>query len=357
MRTRHDRARAFLETALALTLGAGGGALLWSAGVPLAWLLGAMFATAAATLAGLPVAVPPTLRSGVIAALGMLIGAGFQRERFDAIWLWLPSATLLAPYVVLVGASSFWYLRRIARIPPHTAFFAAAPGGLSEMVLLSHREGADMRTVALVHAMRVLTIVAVSPLLVSALGAHVPPRMAPPRILLSELVVMVLAGLAGALTARRLRMPAPDLLGPMLVSAGLHLSEWMTTSVPAPVVAFAQLTIGASIGSRFRGLPLSRILRHLGAGLVLTMLMLAVTGLFAAVLHLWTGLPMIALVLAYVPGGVVEMGTIALALGVDPAFVTTHHLLRITLVVLLAPTLFPLWRRYQTRAKHEDTPG
>ena len=49
------------------------------------------------------------------------------------------------------------------------------------------------------------------------------------------------------------------------------------------------------------------------------------------------GLPIAALVLAFAPGGLAEMSLIALALGVDPAFVSSHHVVRIFLVVVLAP--------------------
>ncbi len=41
--------------------------------------------------------------------------------------------------------------------------------------------------------------------------------------------------------------------------------------------------------------------------------------------------------------GGAEMTLIALALGVDPAFVSTHHVVRIFLVVVLAPMAFRLF--------------
>ncbi len=39
------------------------------------------------------------------------------------------------------------------------------------------------------------------------------------------------------------------------------------------------------------------------------------------------------------------MSLIGLALGVDVAFVATHHLIRIFLVILLAPAAVRQWRR------------
>lgn len=355
---RHADPAAVRGLVAALGCGTAGGLLFAWLAIPLGWLLGAMFASAAAAFGRLGPSVPGPVRSTVIGILGVLIGGGFERERLETALLWLPSAGLLLVYVPLVGAVSLWYLRRFARLGPYTAFFAATPGGLSEMVLLSDRAGADMRSVALVHATRVLTIVALAPFFVEAAGGA--PRAAPPEGVPDpgELVVLALAGLAGAVVARRLTLPAPDLLGPLLTSAGLHLSGWVTAEVPRPVVIFAQIAIGAAIGSRFRGLDPAHALRQLLGGLGLTATMFALTAVFATVLHLVTGLPLVALVLAYVPGGVVEMGAVALALGIDPAFVATHHLLRIALVVFLAPLLFPLWRRFvERRRESERRPG
>jgi hypothetical protein len=45
-------------------------------------------------------------------------------------------------------------------------------------------------------------------------------------------------------------------------------------------------------------------------------------------------------VLAFSPGGLAEMSLIALALGVETAFVATHHVARIGMIVIVAPLLF-----------------
>jgi len=49
-------------------------------------------------------------------------------------------------------------------------------------------------------------------------------------------------------------------------------------------------------------------------------------------------------VLAYAPGGLAEMSLIALALHADVAFVSSHHVVRILLIVTLAPLTFRLLR-------------
>jgi hypothetical protein len=58
-----------------------------------------------------------------------------------------------------------------------------------------------------------------------------------------------------------------------------------------------------------------------------------------------TGLPVVALMLAFAPGGLAEMSLIAIAIGADAAFVATHHVVRIFLIVVLAPLAFRFVKR------------
>ncbi len=324
--------------ALALVAAGAGGLLFSGIGVPLGWLLGAMFATTLASLRGLPVAMPRVVRTPVLTVLGVLIGAAFSPERISQIPHWLGSVALLGLYVPATAWVSFVYLRRFIGLARKDAYFAAMPGGLSQMILMAEEAGADMRTVALVHTVRVLTIVSVLPLLVLTTGGAGAVTSSPQSDP-AGLLVSLLVGAAGAAVAGRLRLPASALFGALLASGFLHGAGLVEGTVPPFLIAAAQLLLGAFVGCGFHAMPPRRVLRYLLAGFLLTFLMFAVTFLFAGAAHLLTGLPFLSLLLAYVPGGVGEMGVVALALQIDPAFVATHHLVRIVLVVTAAPLL------------------
>ena len=107
-------------------------------------------------------------------------------------------------------------------------------------------------------------------------------------------------------------------------------------------LAVAQLVIGSAVGARFAGVPLAMIRTALLLGAGATVLMLTITLAFAAVLHGLTDHALLLLLLAFIPGGFAEMSLIALALGVDAAFVVTHHSVRVFLVVLIALPAFLL---------------
>ena len=338
-------ARAPIATALGL--GVLGGAGFTVLGLPLPWLLGALAATTAASLLGLELRVPEGLRRPMIAVLGAMLGTTFTPDRLDGALGWLPTLGALPIYVVLVGCVIFAYLRRFSAIDPTSAFFAATPGGLSEMIALSDQLGGDQRFVSLVHGARLLFIVATIPFL-AWLSGHAPPA----RTLSLSLSVdapglAVLAALAGLgyLLARRLRVPAATFVGPLLGSAVGHLAGWIEIAPPYLLMALAQLVIGSSVGARFSGTPVYLIGQTLVLGAGATLIMLLITLVFGGALNFLTGYALILLLLAFIPGGFTEMSLIALAMGVDPAFVVTHHSVRVFLVVLIALPAFAWLKR------------
>ena len=327
--------------ALALLLGLIGGAAFVAMGLPLPWLLGAMLTTTAASMAGLRPAVPGVLRSPMIAVLGVLLGSGFSMELMAGAYAWLPTIASLPLYVVIVGGAGFVYLRLVTGLDPRTAYFAATPGGLGEIVAMSERNGGDVRRIALLHSVRILLIVLVVPFLVDHIGGtpidRAPTDQESAAVDPLELLLLLGCAAAGYGMAARLKLPAAALLGPMVLSAAARMSGLVEHPPPDAVIALAQLVIGAGIGARFSAFTLAEVLRTMLAGLGLVMVMFVTTVAYGYGLHLVTGTPPLLLFLALAPGGAPEMSLVALALGIEPAFVATHHIIRIALVVALVP--------------------
>ena len=334
-------------TLVALGLGALGGAAFAALGLPLPWLLGALAATTAASLGGLELRVPELLRRPMIAVLGAMLGTTFTPERLDGALSWLASLAALPAYVVLVGGLIFLYLRRCSEFDPTSAFFAATPGGLSEMIALSDQLGGDQRRVSLVHGARLLCIVSTIPFIAGLFGYEPPDRPGglDPHFDPLGLAILVALGAGGYVLARRLRLPAATFVGPLLGSAAAHLAGWIEVDPPYLLMAIAQLVLGSAVGARFSGTPMALIGRTLLLGAGATVIMLLITLAFGAALHALTGHPLPLLLLAFIPGGFTEMSLIALAMGVDPAFVVTHHSVRVFLVVLIALPAFAWLKR------------
>lgn len=334
---------------LALGLGTLGGAAANALGLPLAWMIGAMLATAPAVIAGAPMTVPKQLRGGMVMILGVMLGSAFRPEILNHLQEWAISLSGLLFYVVIATAIVVWALTRIQRYDPVTAFFAGTPGGFNEMILAGARYGGDERVIALSHSLRVMLVVFSVPFGVGLLGDY--DAVDRPAIGggFSDLALidagLLLFCIIGAPIAKRLKVPAHQLVGPMIVSAAIHLMGLTEGYPPALLVGAAQIVVGSFIGCRFAGTD-PRTLGPIAVGAVLvTCILMVLTVIFASVLAVVTGLPMVELLLAYAPGGLAEMSLVGLALGADAAFVSTHHIVRIMLVIIIAPPVFVLLSR------------
>jgi membrane AbrB-like protein len=164
-----------------------------------------------------------------------------------------------------------------------------------------------------------------------------------------DALVMLGSALVGAALARLARFPAWMLTGPMMASAGLHLAGLTAFRPPAELVVLAQVVTGASIGCRFRGLSWAQMAAMARPALGATAIMLVLSAGGAAMLAAGSDLPFGVLLLAFVPGGIAEMCLVALALGQDVAFVSTHHVVRVVMVIMLAPLIFKMFERREMR--------
>lgn len=72
-----------LPTLLDLAIGSAGGVVAHGLNLPLAWMIGAMVATTAAAVLGLPLAFSRRLRTGMITILGVMLGSAFVPALLD----------------------------------------------------------------------------------------------------------------------------------------------------------------------------------------------------------------------------------------------------------------------------------
>ncbi len=334
----------------ALVLGVVGGAVFAALQLPLPWMLGAMLFTSTAAVAGARIAVPSGLRSIMVVILGIMLGSAFDPGILDSIGRWATSLAGLAAYILSCIALGIAYLRLIARYDAKTAFFTATPGGFNEMVLMGGEMGADERTIAMSHSARVMLVVFTVPILFQIFAGLDPTARAALDSVEASLApldwALLTACIIGAPIARLLKLPAAMLIGPMVLSAGLHLAGTTDAKPPFVLVAAAQVIVGSSVGGRFAGVGAREIARSALVAFGMTALLLGMTVAFAVLINRITGIGVRDLILAYSPGGLAEMSLVALALGGDAAFVSTHHIVRIVLIVVFAPLLYGLFRRF-----------
>lgn len=338
---------------LDLAIGTLGGGVAYALDLPLAWMIGAMVATSAAAVLGLPLAFSRPLRTGMITVLGVMLGSAFVPALLDQMARWSFSLAALAVYAAVTTAATMVYFRGVARYDPITAYFCAVPGGLNEMTILGTALGGNEQAISLTHGARILFTVLTIPVGFRFLeGYDAAARAAAGQAFGSvgaqDIAILAVCAVVGYFVAQRLKLPAASILGPMALSAAAHLTGLTAAKPPAELVAAAQVVAGSAIGARFAGTAAITLARLAVHALSATVIMIVLAIGFAAGLNAGFGLPLPDLVLALAPGGLAEMSLVALALHADAAFVSTHHVARIAMVVAAAPALHRLlpvrWR-------------
>ena len=331
--------------AAGLALGTLGGLAFYALSLPLPWMLGALFATMVASVAGAPVLGPTRLRQVIVAIIGVLLGSRFTPAVIDQMGEALVTLSILTVYLAAVALVVVPWYRFVGRQDWVTAYFAGMPGGLTEMIEMGEARGANVPAIVLAHSLRIVVTIALMAFLFRVVLEHdvgSSVRVGGPPLGPVDAGLLAGSAILGAILGLRLRLPAPTFLGPLILSAAVHLTGLTESAPPGLLVIAAQVVLGTILGCRFQGIPTAMLWRAGLLTLGATVLTLALAALAGFAMRYWAGVEVDQALLALAPGGLTEMGLMALAIHADVAFVALHHVVRILIVIVLAPVLVRL---------------
>lgn len=325
-----------------------GGALFLALHLPLPLLLGPMLACLIAALLGAPLMGASGFGTFMRTFLGVAVGAAITPEVLGQIPDIAASLAFVPLFILAIALVGYPLFRRGFGFDHATAWYAAMPGGLQDMLVFGEEAGGDVRALSLIHATRVLVIVTVAPLIMQlfwGVDLSQPPGTSIRATDPIEIAIMVAAGLIGWKGAERLGLFGASILGPMILTAALSLSGVIAHRPPAEIIQAAQFFIGVAVGVKYVGITARELRIDVTAGLIYALFLALISLIFIElILHLGLA-PALDAFLAYLPGGQAEMVIIAIIAGADLAYVVSHHLLRMIIVITLAPLVSKLLER------------
>ncbi|GAA2562927.1 AbrB family transcriptional regulator [Pseudonocardia hydrocarbonoxydans] len=315
-------------------------------GVPSPALFAGLLVAAGLALAGrAPGDVPAGATGAAQAVIGVVIGLLARPGTLGAVaQSWLPVLLIaVGTLAVSMGAGLLMGVRRDVTLL--TGMLALTAGGASGLVAVARELGGDERLVAVVQYLRVGIVTATMPV-VAALafeatvtggaGPGAGPG-APWYVDLGFLAVCVAAGLG---IARVTRVPAGGLLGPMAVALALGLAgATFGAAPPALVVEIAYAVIGWQAGVRFTRAALRTVLGALPLATALIAAVIVACAGLGLLLSSLTGVTPLEGYLATTPGGVYAVLATAISAGGDVTFVVAVQVIRVVLMLLVAPLL------------------
>jgi membrane AbrB-like protein len=250
------------------------------------------------------------------------------------------SLALVPPFILAIGLVGYPFFRRVCKFDPATSYYGAMPGGLQDMLVFGQEAGGNVRHLSLIHATRVLLVVSALPfVLTTILGMDLDQPIGAPAAQLPphELLLMVAIAGFGWWGAKRVGLFGATILGPMILATFASLTGLIHSRPPAEAILAAQFFIGLSVGVKYVGVTWAELRRVVVAAIGYTLLIGMVALAFAEVAYFLNLAPQAEALLAFSPGGQGEMTVLAIVAGADIAYVVTHHLTRIVVVILGAP--------------------
>ncbi|GAB41328.1 MULTISPECIES: AbrB family transcriptional regulator [Gordonia] len=289
---------------------------------------------------------PPTVpRAAMLAAqgtVGVYIGTMADPTTISGLGsAWLPVLVVgLGTLALSVAGGALLGLHR--EVDALTGSLALVAGGASGLVALTRDLGGDERVVAVVQYVRVALVTSTIPLVASLVFHASSSNVVVARPTWTEqaagVALLAICTGVGIPLGKLIHLPAAGLLGPMALATAAELTGIAgDAAVPSVLLAIAYAVIGWQAGLGFTLPRLRAIGRILPAAVVLILAIGVGCALLGVLLSWWTGESMFDCYLATTPGGIYAVLAAATAAGSNVAFVVAAQILRVLLMLFVAP--------------------
>ena len=285
--------------------------------IPLAWFLGPMLITSIVTLTGFKTKMPKLVLSTVLIFLGLYIGSYIDKSLFSQIHQWFWTSLIMLVYIVLSVLLVSKYLQKFSGYEKKTSIFSAAPGALGPLLILAEDEKSDLSHVATAHLIRLIIIITVFPLIVNSFYNNENTTLAEVVVGKQDIIhlfLLLILSIILIIFLDKLKIPAALLAGTLIASGFLQITEIASYKLPANIIDFCLLILGASVGCRFADKTFNEIARNTLHSFVATFLLVILGVLAAFVAGLIIDKNFFTLLLSYCPGGIYEVAVIAIFL-------------------------------------------
>ncbi|MBP2191181.1 AbrB family transcriptional regulator [Nocardia goodfellowii] len=312
----------------------------------------------------LPAPLPGEVSVGAQAMLGVLMGSYLEVSLLSTIGLALLPVLGITAATLVVSVLVAWVFARAAKVELPTATLGLLAGGSAAVVACAHELDADPRRVAFMQYLRVALVALSAPAVAAllddedriasitasagdvVLGAGVTNPDLPEWMIVGRgdqvagLSIAVMLCFIGIRLGKRLGLPSPALIGPMLITAALTAVG--ISHGYAPTNLFKELLfvlIGFEVGTKFTKTVILEMAKMIPSMAVAIAILSAAAAGLAYGLALLVDLELSDLYLATTPGGINAVLATAEEMGANMPLITTVQSVRLLSMVLLLPLL------------------
>jgi membrane AbrB-like protein len=345
-----------------------GGGIFVLLHMPLPWLLGPIAATMiGSNLLKLKFYCPVFIRNTGLLLIGYSMGASFTGNVLTLIAAQLPWMLLMTVMTLLFCFFLAYVNSKIAKIDYLTILTGSMPGAFSQMINLGEEiEGINLTVVTFFHVIRLLMIVLIIPLMVFS------PLFNTGNVLISgdlvflqewqwenlfpNALIFTVVTVLCALLGKKIRLPTPYLLGPVIGTAALCLIGVQSFSLPPLMINVSQFCVGCYIGLLLKPQQMTNMSKVVACAIINGLFLILFSWALSQILVLLHGIPAETSFLCLAPGGMDQMGIIAHEKGAILSLVTCYQFFRSFFILFFMPPLLKLLWKYKHPLPSETGP-
>lgn len=349
-----------IQLLITLIVGLFGGITALSLKVPAGAMVGSMFATAIFNVATGDAFLPQNIRVFTQIAAGAFIGAGIKRKDISDLKLMIKPAVLMVSSMITLDILMGYIMYRVTGIDLVTSLFACAPGGIVDMSLISSDLGADSSRVAVLHMVRIISVMALLPSIIKIISSKIhssgkvetnyeyaltdessynnkklqfDDKEKNINLLITMLVALTFGGVGYVL-----KVPAGAMTFSMAAVGALNVFV-NRGYMPLNLRRLTQIFAGILIGERMTYGDILALKNVMIPALILLVGIIIVNLCIGMLVSKTSRLEMVTSLLASAPGGVSDMAIIAKELGGDAPKVAILQLARYICVIAVYPII------------------
>jgi membrane AbrB-like protein len=302
--------------------------------VPAPTILGPMFVLAATNLFDINILVPSWLKPLLSIIMGICLGLRFNLNvkgvirEIIIVGIWIIVISIITANVLIYTG-----------LTRATALFSSLPGGLTELSLVAMSFEADTFVVALLQSSRLLITMLVIPLITKRVTTETEIQSKNKHQVAdrSRWVGAIIVGIISAYLFGLVRVPASNLIGPMIGVGILVKLKDISLHVNPSLQKYLQIGVGGLIGLNSTKESILGIPDYVVPIICLNVLIVGGCILLGFVLHSLTGWDLTTCLLSTSPAGLTPMILLSMELNADSNHVAIFQILRLTTVIFFAP--------------------
>lgn len=141
--------------------------------LPAGALIGSMFSVAVYNMSTGSGYIPIHFKLIAQIIVGGIIGLNFDTSTIKSLKKLAMPAVVLASGLLVFNLLLGYTISKLTGLDLTTALFSCAPGGVTDMTLISEAYGADTPKVVLLHLVRLISVISVFPLIISRFAGKI----------------------------------------------------------------------------------------------------------------------------------------------------------------------------------------